>query len=213
MKILIITEKPRQISSLQEELKKSSIKSVYTKPSGLKDVWIAEFHVIYIHVSVDKNKCERLGAKIREDDWESPIMLHHETNRKIYKSRVLTKNATLSSIANSIKVAGRKGIKNGPPRITHLGLTLHLDKRAVERGNKCSKLCYKEFGILELLIQNKGRVVRRGEIIDMMWDRNATISSNTLEVHISNLRKKVDKDSKKKLIHTVPQVGYRFGKE
>jgi DNA-binding response OmpR family regulator len=80
---------------------------------------------------------------------------------------------------------------------------------AVARGTKRLYLTRKEFMLLAYLLRHRGTVVSRGMILEHVWDMNGDPFSNTIESHISSLRRKVDLPGRKKLIHTVPGRGYK----
>lgn len=84
---------------------------------------------------------------------------------------------------------------------------LDLDKRDLKNGEKIVDLRRKEFGILEYLAKNRERVVSRSELMDHLWDYRRINSSNTVDVHISKIRKKLND---KKIIKTVHGFGYKI---
>ena len=87
---------------------------------------------------------------------------------------------------------------------------LTCDPRAytVSRNSKEIYLTRKEFSLLEYMMRNKGIALSRSMIMEHVWNEHANAFSNTIESHILNLRKKVDKDHGTKLIHTLPGRGY-----
>ncbi len=87
-------------------------------------------------------------------------------------------------------------------------LQLDIDKRIAIRGNTSIDLTAKEFKLLEYLMRNKGRVISRNDISEKVWDINFDTGTNTVDVYINILRKKIDKDSPNKLIHTKIGMGY-----
>ena len=90
-------------------------------------------------------------------------------------------------------------------------LTMSVSSRTVSRGVTPIDLSRKEFAILEYLLRNKGRVCSKSDIISHVWDFDADILPNTLEVFITYLRAKVDKPFDAPLIHTVRGFGYSVG--
>jgi two-component system, OmpR family, copper resistance phosphate regulon response regulator CusR len=68
----------------------------------------------------------------------------------------------------------------------------------------------KEFSLLHYLMANKGKVLSRNQILENVWDRNANVMTNTVDVHISQLRKKLGKANGRKYIRTIPCLGYIF---
>jgi DNA-binding response OmpR family regulator len=80
---------------------------------------------------------------------------------------------------------------------------------AVLRGGKRVYLTRKEFMLLAYLLRHRGTVVSRGMILEHVWDMDGDPFSNTIESHISSLRRKIDLPGRRKLIHTVPGRGYK----
>lgn len=92
---------------------------------------------------------------------------------------------------------------------------LELDrlKRLVRRGERRIELQPKEFALLEYLMRHHDQVVTRTMLLEGVWDYHFDPKTNVIDVHISNLRQKVDRDAARPLIHTVRGVGYRLGLE
>jgi len=84
----------------------------------------------------------------------------------------------------------------------------------VKRGDKKINLSSTEFALLEYLMRNSGRILTKNNIIDHVWDYDADILPNTVEVYIGYLRNKIDKPFPRKqpLIHTVRGFGYKLAK-
>jgi two-component system response regulator RegX3 len=90
-------------------------------------------------------------------------------------------------------------------------IRMDLHTREVTRGGDALQLTLKEFELLRMLMEEAGKVVRRTELMDEVWDPNWYGSTKTLDVHVSSLRKKLDDDpSSPRYIHTVRGVGFRF---
>lgn len=87
-------------------------------------------------------------------------------------------------------------------------LTIDCAKQKAFRSGKEIYLTRKEFSLLEYLVRNKGNVVSRGTIMEHVWDIDSDPFSNTIETHVLNLRRKIDRSCKSKLILTVPGRGY-----
>ena len=84
----------------------------------------------------------------------------------------------------------------------------------VKRAGKTILLSAKEFALLEYMMRNAGRVLTKDAIIAHVWDFNADILPNTVEVYMGYLRRKVDKPFKRSpLLHTVRGFGYRLEKK
>lgn len=87
---------------------------------------------------------------------------------------------------------------------------LELDLRAhvVRRSGKAISLTMKEFALLEYLMRNTGHVLSRTMITEKVWGYGFDSYSNVIDVHVTNLRKKIEHDFDTKLIHTVKGAGY-----
>lgn len=97
-------------------------------------------------------------------------------------------------------------------RLVYDDLTLDPEQFVVTRGKKDIPLTSKEFALLEYLMRNQGRTLTKDNIIQHVWDYDADILPNTVEVYIGYLRNKIDgKSNKKPLINTRRGFGYVFG--
>ncbi|TGA64542.1 winged helix-turn-helix domain-containing protein [Dichelobacter nodosus] len=87
---------------------------------------------------------------------------------------------------------------------------LHLDRlrRKVTRAGKKINLQPREFRLLEYLMSNSGQVVTRTMLLEKVWEYNFDPQTNVIDVHISRLRSKIDKDFNPPLIHTERGAGY-----
>lgn len=97
---------------------------------------------------------------------------------------------------------------NVEKKIVIADLELKTNGKVVTRSGKRIELTAREFALLEYLMVNKGHVVSRVDIAEKVWDLNFDTSTNIIDVYINYLRKKIDKDHQKKLLHTVVGMGY-----
>ncbi len=89
-------------------------------------------------------------------------------------------------------------------------LTLDLIRHEARRGDKVIELTAKEFGLLEYLMRNPGRVLTRTQIIDHVWRYDMDAVSNVVDIYIHYLRDKIDRGFPKQLIRTMRGVGYKI---
>ena len=87
-------------------------------------------------------------------------------------------------------------------------LEMNLDSKEVTREGKKINLTAKEFQLLEYLLRNKNRVVSRSDIAINVWDIDFDTNTNVIDVYISYVRNKIDKEFSQKLIHTHVGMGY-----
>ncbi|HEY4147894.1 MAG TPA: response regulator transcription factor [Chitinophagaceae bacterium] len=87
-------------------------------------------------------------------------------------------------------------------------LEMNMDSKEVTRGGKRINLTAKEFQLLEYLLRNKNRVLSRADIAINVWDVDFDTNTNVIDVYISYVRNKIDKNFEQKLIQTQVGMGY-----
>jgi two-component system OmpR family response regulator len=92
-------------------------------------------------------------------------------------------------------------------------LTLDLESRRVIRAGQSIELQAREFGLLVYLLRNTGRVLSKTMILEHVWNYSFDPQTNVVDVLVSRLRRKIDRDFPVKLIHTLRGVGYVLRKE
>src|SRR5216110_3287475 len=98
-----------------------------------------------------------------------------------------------------------------PEKITIADLVLDTGAQTAKCAGRKVTLTAKEYALLEYLARNAGRVVRRAEIAEHVWDETFDPFSNLIEVYINRVRRKIDADAAKPLLHTRRGAGYFFG--
>jgi two-component system, OmpR family, response regulator len=89
-------------------------------------------------------------------------------------------------------------------------LEMDLLARTVKRGGKKLDLQPREFRLLEYLMRHSGQTVTRKMLLENVWDYHFDPQTNVIDVHISRLRSKIDRDFAQTLLHTVRGSGYRL---
>lgn len=89
-------------------------------------------------------------------------------------------------------------------------IELDADSRRFFVGGNRIFLRNKEFSLLYYFIENMGKVLSRTQILEDVWDRNIVCPTNTVDVHVSNLRRKIKTHTDKECIKTVHCIGYIF---
>jgi two-component system OmpR family response regulator len=121
----------------------------------------------------------------------------------------LTKPFSLAELAARIEALVRR---SQPEEIPHeirvADLSIDLIRRNVERAGRAISLQPREFRLLAYLMLNQGRTVTRTMLLESVWDYRFDPQTNLIDVHISRLRNKIDRDATVPLIHTVRGIGY-----
>jgi two-component system OmpR family response regulator len=104
----------------------------------------------------------------------------------------------------------RRNAVRAPAELTSGDLRLDPGRRIASRGGEPLKLTAREFTILELLMRVPGGVVSREEILEQAWGEREEPMSNTIDVLVGRLRRKIDRPKKTSRIETVRGMGYRL---
>ena len=162
-----------------------------------------------------------LTKKLREEGKNVPILLLTALGATQDKTEgldggaddYLTKPFALDELLARVRALLRRPQTSAETVLKVADLSLDLNTHEVLRNNQKIELTNKEFSLLEYLVRNAGRPVSKAQIIAHVWDYDADILPNNIEVYISYLREKVDKPFKDKLIKTVRGLGYKIDEE
>lgn len=210
MHALIVTYRPEGTGDIKRLLGKSGIECTATTPTGLDKIWFHQYHIAYIQPPIEENDYNHTIKKIRETNLHIPILLPYSGTKPIENAYVLPRNISKNDITLTIKALSIIKSEKLRKNLKFKDLIMDPNKRIVRRSGKFINLRNKAFCILEILMRNPGRIISREEITEIIWDRNSILTSNTINSHISHLRKQIDKGFKQKLIHTVHYAGYKL---
>lgn len=122
----------------------------------------------------------------------------------------LVKPFALEELLARVRALLRRPTEQQSDILTAGDLTLDTVTYSVERAGQPIQLTSKEFALLEYMLRNPGRPLSKEVIISHVWDYDADILPNTVEVYIKYLRNKIDAPFHKDLIHTVRGFGYKL---
>lgn len=143
------------------------------------------------------------------------LSVAHDTSTKIDALNLgaddyLTKPFSLAELLARVRALLRREKKIEGPKLGIGDLTMDVNAHIVMRGKKKIHLNRKEFSLLEYLLRNPGTTLTRNMILDHVWDMSADPLTNTVDVHIRFLRRKIDEGRRKKLLKTVHGYGYKI---
>lgn len=122
----------------------------------------------------------------------------------------LVKPFALEELLARVRALLRRPAEQQSNILTVGDLSLDTVNYSVKRAGDTIRLTSKEFALLEYLLRNQGRPLSKDVIISHVWDYDADILPNTVEVYIKYLRNKIDAPYKVKLIHTIRGFGYKL---
>ncbi|HEK21538.1 MULTISPECIES: response regulator transcription factor [unclassified Mucilaginibacter] len=120
----------------------------------------------------------------------------------------LRKPFELDELLARVRAVQRRNAGQQTAKLKFEDVEMDLYTREVTRAGREITLSNREFALLEFLVNNANRVVTKTQILEKVWDMNFDPGSNVIEVHLYQLRKKIDKDADHPLIHTVIGRGY-----
>ncbi len=119
----------------------------------------------------------------------------------------MVKPFDLSELSARLAAVARRYSGNPNPLVTVGSLEIDLAAKSVRRNGKPVKLTAREWVLFEAFVQRPGQILSKAQLEERLYAFDTEVESNTIEVHISRLRKKLDKGS----IETVRGMGYRLG--
>ncbi|MGF7217546.1 DNA-binding response OmpR family regulator [Spirosoma lacussanchae] len=225
MKILMVEDEPKLASFVKKGLEEQSceVDIAYDGQVGRNMALNNTYDVIVMDVNLPKMNGYDVVQALRQEQVRTPVLMltamssvddkltgfesgaddylvkPFEFRELMARLRALTKRATDPGTQSNVLKVG--------------DLELDLNEKVARRGNKRIELTAKEFGLLDYLMRNRGRVVSRVDIAEKVWDIHFDTGTNVIDVYVNFLRKKVDKDFPHKLIHTVIGMGYMLKEE
>lgn len=224
MRILLIEDEHKLANAIKRalELQKYAVDVAYDGEEGLS-LAIGEeaYDLIISDIMLPGIDGIELCKKIRGEGIHTPVLM------LTAKGQVQDKVAGLDGGADDYMVKPfsfdelfarvralvrrPKGERDSVLRIADLSLDpIHFK---VTRAGRPIKLSTREFSLLEYLMRNQNKVVSKEQLIAHVWDYDADVLPGTVEVHIKNIRDKIDQPFNKKLIHTVRGFGYEVKTE
>jgi len=224
MKILLVEDDPKISSFVRIGLESNLfiVDTAYDGTTGEKLALSRKYDIIILDVIIPGISGFELCKKIRNNYILTPVIML--TSLDSIEDKVsgfdcgaddyLTKPFSFQELLARIRALNRRNkeaIVN--PNLKVLDLELDSITKKVSRNNMVINLTATEYKILELLLSNKGKVFDRILIAEKIWGFSFNSGTNVIDVHINSLRKKIDKDFSRKLIHTKKGFGYLLSEE
>jgi heavy metal response regulator len=184
---------------------------------GFHSVLHMKYDLIVLDIMLPKMDGKEVLKKIRSMDIQTPVIfltakdsesdIIHGLNLGAddYLTKPFSFNELLARIQAIIR---RDKAVTYTSRLQMANLILEPDGHRVFREKTKIELTPKEYVLLEFFIRHPGQIITRTMISEKVWDYHFDTSTNIIDVHVSHLRNKIDKDFEPKLLHTVKGVGY-----
>ncbi len=176
-----------------------------------------DYDIIILDILLPKQNGIELCKKIRHQDYKVAILMLSalgSTEDKVAGLEAgaddyLVKPFEFKELLARIKAMSRRKDETTHARVLKFeGIEMDTLSKTVSREGVPISLTAREFKLLEYLLKNQGRVVSRLDLEEKVWDFSFDHGSNVIDVYMNFLRKKIDKNFDRKLIHTVVGMGF-----
>ncbi len=223
MKLLLVEDERRIAQNIKKGLEQDgyAVDIAYDGAEGYASASADEYDVIISDVMMPEMDGMEMCRRLRADGNKTPLLLltAKDSERDIVNGLdvgaddYLAKPFSFNVLLARIRALMRRPLQSIGERLVVGDLEMDLIDKRVTRAGTPLKLSVKEFSILEYLMRNPDRVLSKNNIISHVWDFDADILPNNVEVFINLLRGKVDKPFDRPLIHTVRGFGYKVSEE
>ena len=218
MKILFVEDEAKTATFLKKGLSENGfvLDVAEDGETGLHLATEGSFDLVILDVMLPERDGWSVLRELRRLDRKTPIIFL--TARDSVPDRVrgledgaddyLVKPFAFSELLARIRTILRRNERRSEEFLRFSGIEMDLLRRSVSRDAKRLDLTAKEFLLLELFMQHPEEVLSRTFIAERVWDMNFDSDTNTVDVAVRRLRKKVDEPFSLKLIHTIRGMGY-----
>jgi two-component system, OmpR family, copper resistance phosphate regulon response regulator CusR len=219
MKILLVEDDTKISSFVRLGLEDydHNVSVAYDSAMAEKLVFTRKFDMIILDVIIPGMNGLELCKKIRNDKITTPVLMLTSLDTVDDKVKglecgaddYLVKPFSFKELLARIKALDRRHKETiVAPVLKISDLEMDTISKTVKRNKKKILLTAKEYAILELFMNNIGKVFERIEIAEKIWGFSFNTGTNVIDVHINALRNKIDKNYSPKLIHTLVGFGY-----
>lgn len=221
VKILVVEDEHRIARAIKEGLEQDSyaVDIAYDGEDGYAAARYEEYDLIILDVMLPGMDGFEISKKLRSEKIHTPILMLTAKDQSKDVVRGLDSGADdylAKPFSFEVLIARVRALLRRPHEtvdtILSVGdLTMDVARHEVRRAGTLIKLSSKEYSILEYMMRNKDRVLSKNNIMSHVWDFDADVLPNNVEVFINYLRAKVDKPfDAPKLIQTVRGFGYKI---
>lgn len=218
MRILVVEDEEPIASAIERGLTKLgyAVDVAYDGVEAVEKAAVNAYDVVCLDLNLPRMDGVEVCKKLRQDRYKGGIIML--TARSGIKDRVegldtgaddyLVKPFAFSELAARIRALTRREGSLREPIIRTRGLELDANTNRARRDGVEIHLTPKEFALLYYLARNEGRAVPQEELLEHIWDENANPFTQTVKVHMNNLRRKLNEGFGEPLIETIRGKGY-----
>jgi two-component system OmpR family response regulator len=221
MRLLIIEDDLEAAGYIQKGLTESGHLADHAPDgeTGLEMARTADYDVLIVDRMLPLRDGLSVISELREEGATTPVLIlsamaevdHRIEGLKAGGDDYLTKPYAFAELQARVEALARRRDPEAVQTKLQVGdLEMDLLARSVTRGGTNILLQPREFRLLEFLMKHAGHVVTRTMLLEKVWDYHFDPQTNVIDVHVSRLRAKIDKEFATPLLHTVRGAGYRL---
>ncbi len=219
MRILVVEDDRKVARFIQQGLEEEG-HAVDVAPDGEAGALLAHvnpYDVVVLDVQLPKKNGLQLAAELRRERVMVPILMltARDSTEDVVRGLdagaddYLTKPFAFDELVARVRALGRRGgAPAGGGTLRFDDLELDRARYAVARGGRSLVLTPREFRLLAYFLERPDQVVTRTELLEKVWDMSFDPGTNVVDVHVSNLRRKLEEGGASRLLHTVRGVGF-----
>ena len=219
MKILLIEDDKSLSTFIKKGLRENGhiIDDFNDGSKGLEAAYLEEHDIILLDRMLPSIDGISIVKQLRKDNIFTPVLFLSalgEVDDKVKGLKAggddyLIKPFSFSELIARVEALNRRQNPKSQNDILKVeDLVLNKRKREVKRSENLIQLQPQEYRLLEMLMENANEVLTRTMLLEKVWDLHFDPQTNIIDVHISRLRKKIDKDFNKGLLKTIRGAGY-----
>jgi DNA-binding response OmpR family regulator len=219
MRILLVEDDKNIVRFIRKGLLENSfsIDVAFNGEEGLEQAIHKGYDLIVLDILLPKMDGKEVLKRIRSMDIQTPVIFltAKDSEKDIVEGLnlgaddYLTKPFSFNELLARIQAILRRGKTiTSPSQLQMANLILEPDGHRVFREKMKIELTPKEYALLEFFMRHPGEIITRTMISEKIFDYHFDTSTNIIDVHVSHLRNKIDRDFEPKLLHTIKGVGY-----
>lgn len=219
MRILVVDDEENLVEQIRAALtqQKYTVDTALDGEEALEKIYVEPYDLILLDIMLPKKDGFEVLLELRDEKKSTPVLML--TAKGAIEDKIkgldmgaddyLAKPFSMEELLARMRALLRRSNECISPVLQVGTITLHPAKREVHNDGQLIELTPKEFSILEFLMYNINRAISRVSIAEHVWGDafDPWTMSNSIDVHIKNLRKKID-DSKGQIICTIRGIGY-----
>lgn len=223
MRILVVEDEPKIARAIKKGLEQETfaVDVCMDGDEGLRFALDEPYDVIILDRMLPSKDGVAVCRELRQAGNKTPILFLTAKDKvadrvdglNVGADDYLIKPFAFEELLARVRTLLRRPSHLVSPVLTCDNLTLNTQTFEVLRDGKSIQLTQREFALLEYLLRHPNRIINKDTIIAHVWDYDADVLPNTVEVYMGYLRNKIDKPFRKQapLIHTVRGFGYKLG--